>query len=138
MSITLALIKPDAVRAGLVGEIIRRYEASKLKIVGMKQILLKKEEAEIFYLEHSDKEFFPELIEFMTSGPVVLVVLEGKNVHHLVREINGTTDPEAAKAGTLRWDFGTSLMKNAVHGSDSFNRAETEVYFFFKEEEILK
>lgn len=133
---TLSIIKPDAVAANHIGEIIARFEKNGLKIVAIRMTKLSKEQAGQFYAVHKDRPFYPNLVEFMSSGPVVAIVLEGEHAVVKNREIMGATDPKKANPGTLRADFAKSMSENAVHGSDSIENAKTEIAFFFKPEEI--
>ncbi len=133
---TLSIIKPDAVEKNVIGEIIARFEQADLKIVAAKMQHLSKEQAEGFYAEHKERPFFPALVEFMTSGPVVVQVLEGPNAITKNRELMGATNPQEAEPGTIRSDFAQSIDANAVHGSDSPASAEREVAYFFTESEI--
>jgi nucleoside-diphosphate kinase len=137
MERTLALIKPDAVGQGKIGEIIRRFEGQGLRVVGLKMVFLKQQEGVGFYRVHQDKPFFQGLIEFITSGPIIAMVLEGEEVISRVRELMGSTDPAEAKEGTIRRQMGTSVQKNAVHGSDSVESADREIPFFFNQMEIF-
>jgi len=137
MERTLALIKPDAVGQGKIGEIIRRFEGQGLRVVGLKMVFLKQQEGVGFYRIHQDKPFFQGLIEFITSGPIIAMVLEGEEVISRVRELMGSTDPAEAKEGTIRRQMGTSVQKNAVHGSDSVESADREIPFFFNQMEIF-
>jgi nucleoside-diphosphate kinase len=134
--ITLSIIKPDAVQGNHIGEIIARFEKNGLRISGMKMVQLDDKEAGKFYEVHKGRPFYDDLVKFMTSGPVVVMVLEGDNAIQKNRELMGATDPAEAKAGTIRKDFAESISKNAVHGSDAPETAETEVMFFFKPDEI--
>jgi nucleoside-diphosphate kinase len=134
---TLSIIKPDGVEKAVIGQVISRFEASGLKPVAMKLKLLSRSEAEGFYAVHKARPFFGDLVKFMTSGPVLLMVLEGENAVARNREIMGATDPKKAADGTLRKDFATDIEKNTVHGSDSVENARTEVAYFFPEIEIL-
>ena len=138
MERTLAIIKPDAVEKGIIGEICKRIEDDNLKIVGMKFLQLDKKGAEGFYAVHKDKPFFDSLVKFMSSGPSVVMVLEGEDAINRWRETMGLTDPEKAAEGSLRRDFGTDIQHNAVHGSDSTETADFEVSFLFKPKEIVK
>ena len=133
---TLSIIKPDAVSKNVIGKILSRFEDSGLKIVAGKLVSLPEEPASGFYAEHEGKPFFPALIEFMTSGPVFIQVLEGDNAIAKNRELMGNTNPEEAAPGTIRADFAISIDANAVHGSDSANSAEREINYFFSSEEI--
>lgn len=128
---TLSIIKPDAVKARHIGDIISRFEKNGLDITQMKMVRLSKDQAEQFYAEHKSRPFYPNLVEYMTSGPVVVMVLDGNNAINKNRILMGATDPKKAAAGTLRNDFGTSIEHNAVHGSDSTESAEREITFFF-------
>ena len=133
---TLSIIKPDGVEKGIIGRVISRFETAGLKPVAMKMKLLSRTEAEGFYAVHRARPFFGDLVTFMTSGPVVLMVLEGEAAVAKNREIMGATDPKKAADGTLRKDFATDIEKNTVHGSDSPENARIEVSYFFPEIEI--
>lgn len=133
---TLSIIKPDAVAKNVIGEILTRFEKADLKIVAAKMIQLSQEQAEGFYAEHKERPFFGDLVSFMTSGPVVVQVLEGDNAIVKNRELMGATNPQEAAAGTIRADFASSIDANAVHGSDSPASAEREVAYFFAADEI--
>ncbi|MDO6515123.1 nucleoside-diphosphate kinase [Neptuniibacter sp. 2_MG-2023] len=128
---TFSIIKPDAVAKNVIGKIVSRFESNGLKIVEMQLKQLSKEEAEGFYAEHKERPFFGDLVEFMTSGPVVVQVLEGDNAIALNRELMGATNPQEAAEGTIRRDFAQSIDANAVHGSDSPASAEREIAYFF-------
>ncbi|NIP44564.1 MAG: nucleoside-diphosphate kinase [candidate division Zixibacteria bacterium] len=128
---TLTIIKPDAVGKNAVGEIIHRFELAGFKIVAMRMERLKKDRAEGFYHVHSDKPFFDELVEFMTSGPCVPMVLEKENAIEDLRALIGVTDSKKAATGTIRQNFGTDIQCNAVHASDSVENARFEVNYFF-------
>jgi nucleoside-diphosphate kinase len=128
---TFAIIKPDAVKRGLTGDIIKRIEASELKISAMRLMHLSRAQAERFYEVHKARPFYGTLCEYMSSGPVVVMVLEGDNAITRWRELMGATDPAKAKAGTIRKDFGQNIEQNAVHGSDAPETAAHEVAFFF-------
>jgi nucleoside-diphosphate kinase len=130
---TLSIIKPDGVEKGVIGQILTRFEANGLKPVAARLTHLSKREAEGFYAVHKARPFFNDLVTFMTSGPVVLLVLEGENAVLKNREIMGATDPKKAAAGTIRKDFATDIEKNTVHGSDSAENARVEVAYFFPE-----
>lgn len=134
---TLSIIKPDATRRNLTGKVNAKFEDAGLRIVAQKRIQLTKAQAEGFYAEHKARGFFGELVDFMTSGPVVLQVLEGENAvaHH--REVMGATDPAKAADGTVRKLFAKSIGENSVHGSDSEASAEREINFFFRLDEIV-
>ena len=133
---TLSIIKPDAVAKNVIGQIYARFEKSELTIVGAKMLHLSQEQAEGFYAEHEGKPFYPNLVAFMTSGPVVVQVLEGENAILRNRELMGATNPKEAAEGTIRADFASSIDANAVHGSDSPTSAEREVAYFFSDNEI--
>ena len=128
---TLSIIKPDAVAKNVIGEIVSRFEKAGLKVVAMQMKQLSKDEAEGFYAEHKERPFFADLVAFMTSGPVVVQVLEGENAIALNRELMGATNPKEAAEGTIRRDFAESIDANAVHGSDSPASAEREIAYFF-------
>ncbi|MBQ0783607.1 MAG: nucleoside-diphosphate kinase [Amphritea sp.] len=128
---TFSIIKPDAVAKNVIGKIVSRFECNSLKIVEMQLKQLSREEAEGFYAEHKERPFFGDLVEFMTSGPVVVQVLEGENAIALNRELMGATNPQEAAEGTIRRDFAQSIDANAVHGSDSAASAEREIAYFF-------
>lgn len=133
---TLSIIKPDAVAKNVIGEIYSRFEKAGLKIVAAKMLHLSKEQAEGFYAEHKERGFFGELVGFMTSGPVMVQVLEGEDAIAKNRELMGATNPKEAAPGTIRADFAQSIDANAVHGSDSPESAEREVAYFFSNDEI--
>jgi nucleoside-diphosphate kinase len=133
---TLSIIKPDAVGKNVIGEIISRFEKGGLRVVAMKMLQLNEESAGGFYAEHKGKGFFDDLMEFMTSGPVIVQVLEGEDAIARNRELMGATNPAEAAAGTIRADFAKSIDANAVHGSDSPASAEREISYFFSDEEI--
>lgn len=133
---TLSIIKPDGVEKGIIGRVISRFETAGLKPVAMKMKLLSRTEAEGFYAVHRARPFFPDLVKFMTSGPVVLMVLEGEGAVARNRDIMGATDPKKAAEGTIRKDFATDIEKNTVHGSDSTENAKIEVAYFFPEIEV--
>ena len=137
MERTFAMIKPDAVARGLTGEIIKRYEAKGLRIVGMKFMMVTEEIANAHYAEHIGKPFFQGLKEYITSGPVVALVLEGTHAVTEVRKMNGSTKPFEAVCGTIRGDYGQDVGRNVVHGSDSLASAEREIAIYFKDEELL-
>lgn len=138
MERTFSIIKPNAVEKNVMGEIITRFEKRGLRIAAAKFVRLSREKAEGFYIEHKDRPFFGSLVKFMTSGPVLLMCLEGENAVALNREIMGATDPAKAAPGTLRKDFADSIEANAVHGSDSPASAERELAYFFDSSEIQK
>lgn len=133
---TLSIIKPDAVKKNLIGEILARFEKNGLKIVASQMLELTKEEARDFYAVHAERPFYTDLVGFMISGPVVVSVLEGENAVVKNREIMGATNPKEAAPGTIRADFADSIDENAVHGSDAPETAEQEIEFFFDEEDI--
>ena len=133
---TLSIIKPDAVAKNVIGEIYSRFEKAGLKVVAAKMLQLDDELAGGFYAEHKERGFFGDLIAFMTSGPVMVQVLEGEGAVLKNRELMGATNPAEADAGTIRADFAVSIDANAVHGSDSVETAKREVDYFFKAEEI--
>lgn len=130
---TLAIIKPDAVSRGLIGQIIQRLEEAGLKIIAMKMILMYKNEARGFYEVHAGKPFYEDLSEFMASGPCVIMVLESKGVIKRYRKLMGATNYKEAKPGTIRADFASSIRRNAVHGSDSKKSANFEINYFYDE-----
>ena len=130
---TLSIIKPDAVKAGHVDSINLMIENSGLKILEKKELKLSKEEAQQFYAVHSDKHFYNELCEFMTSGPIIVQMIEGENAIELYRKVMGATNPAEADENTIRKKFATSIQENAVHGSDSEDNALKELNFFFKD-----
>ncbi len=135
---TLSIIKPDGVEKGILGRVISRFETNGLKPVAMKMKLLSRSEAEGFYAVHKARPFFNDLVKFMTSGPVVLMVLEGEGAVAKNRDIMGATDPKKAAEGTIRKDFATDIEKNTVHGSDSPENAKIEVAYFFPEIEVQR
>lgn len=137
MERTLSIIKPDAVAKNVIGKIIDRFETNGLRIAAMKKIQLSKDDAAKFYEVHKERPFFNDLVEYMTSGPVVVMVLEGENAVAKNRELMGATDPKEAAPGTIRADFAESIEANAVHGSDSLENAQKEIAFFFAQREIL-
>ena len=133
---TFSIIKPDAVAKNVIGAIYNRFESAGLRIVASKMVHLSKEQAEGFYAEHSERPFFGALVEFMTSGPVMVQVLEGENAILANREIMGATNPAEAARGTLRADYANSIDENAVHGSDAEASAAREIAYFFEPSEI--
>ncbi|MDG0997360.1 MAG: nucleoside-diphosphate kinase [Gammaproteobacteria bacterium] len=133
---TLSIIKPDAVAKNVIGEIYSRFEQDGLRIVAAKRLKLSEELAGGFYAEHKDRPFFADLIKFMTSGPVMIQVLEGEGAVVKNRDLMGATNPAEAEAGTIRADYAESIDANAVHGSDSPTSAEREIDYFFDSEEI--
>jgi nucleoside-diphosphate kinase len=136
MEKTLSIIKPDGVARGLIGEVIKRLESNGLKLIAMKMLKMTKEQAESFYAVHKERPFFQSLTYFMTSGPVVVMVLEGENAIARYRDIMGATDYREAAQGTIRRDFATDIEKNIVHGSDSPETAAFEIGFFFNSFEV--
>jgi nucleoside-diphosphate kinase len=134
---TLSIIKPDAVAANHVGDILARFEKANLKVVAAKMMHLTPEQAKGFYAVHAHRPFFQELVSFMISGPVLVSVLQGDDAVMKNRKLMGATNPKEAEAGTIRADFAKSIDKNAVHGSDSLENAKTEIAFFFKPQEIF-
>lgn len=137
MERTLSIIKPDGVARRIIGEVIQRLESNKLKIIGMKMLKMNKTQAEGFYAVHKERPFFDSLTYFMSSGPVVVMVLEGENVIAKYREIMGATDFREAAEGTIRRDFATDIEKNVVHGSDSPETAAFEIGYFFNSFELI-
>ncbi len=133
---TLSIIKPDAVAKNHIGEIYARFEKAGLRIVAAKMLHLTREQAEGFYAVHRERPFFDDLVKFMTSGPVMVQVLEGENAIAKNREIMGATDPKQAAPGTIRADFASSIDENAVHGSDAPETAAQEIAYFFSNIEI--
>ena len=133
---TLSIIKPDGLEKGVIGKVVARFEERGLKPVAMRMHWLSQKEAEGFYAVHKERPFFKDLVSFMVSGPVVLMVLEGEGAVAKNREIMGATNPANAAPGTIRRDFATSIDKNTVHGSDSLENAAKEVAYFFRETEI--
>ncbi|MCI2235326.1 nucleoside-diphosphate kinase [Helicobacter sp. CaF467b] len=136
MEKTLSIIKPDAVKKNVIGKIVDRFESNGLRIAAMKKIQLSQCDAQEFYAIHKSRPFFNDLVAFMVSGPVVVMVLEGLNAVAKNRELMGATNPKEAAEGTIRADFAESIDANAVHGSDSLENAEKEIKFFFAEREI--
>lgn len=137
MEQTLSIIKPDAVKKNVIGKIIDRFESNGLRIAAMKKLQLSREDASKFYAVHSERPFFKDLVDFMISGPVVVMVLEGSNAVSKNRELMGATNPKEAEKGTIRADFAESIDANAVHGSDSLENAAIEIAFFFARKEIV-
>ena len=134
---TLSIIKPDAIRKNIVGKITTRFEDAGLRIVAARMVRLSRADAEGFYAVHRERPFFAPLVQFMTSGPVLLQVLEGENAVARSRDLMGATDPTQAARGTIRADFAQSIDANAVHGSDAAETARTEIAYFFKRGEIF-
>ncbi|MEN9946099.1 MAG: hypothetical protein RLZZ293_485 [Pseudomonadota bacterium] len=133
---TISIIKPDAVAKNVIGQIYARFEQAGLKVIAAKMKHLSQTEAEGFYAVHKERPFFKDLVSFMTSGPVMIQVLEGENAVLKNREIMGATDPKKADAGTIRADFAESIDENAVHGSDSLENAAIEIAYFFASTEV--
>ncbi|HEY7584951.1 MAG TPA: nucleoside-diphosphate kinase [Candidatus Deferrimicrobiaceae bacterium] len=134
---TLSIVKPDGVKKGVVGEVIRRFEKEGIRIAAMKMLHLTKKQAEGFYAVHRERPFFASLTDFMSSGPIVVMVLEGRDVISRNRTIMGATDPGKADKGTIRADFAGSIEQNIVHGSDAPETAATEIRYFFSDMEIV-
>lgn len=134
---TLAIIKPDALEKGIIGEICKRMEDGGLKVVGMKMLGLTPKKTEGFYAVHQGKPFFANLVKFMSSGPCVVICLEGEGAIRRWRDLMGATDPEKAAEGTIRKDFGTDIERNAVHGSDAADTARFEISYFFEPGELV-
>jgi len=130
---TFSIIKPDAVAKNIIGEIISRFEKNGLRVIAQKMLHLTREQAQAFYAVHRERPFYNDLVEFMTSGPVVVQVLEGENAVSRNRELMGATNPQEAEPGTIRADFATTVDENAVHGSDAPETAAQEIAFFFGE-----
>ena len=137
MSRTFSIIKPDATKRNLTGSINKIIENNNLRIIAQKRIKLSINDAQNFYSVHKDKPFFNDLIEYMTSEPVVVQVLQGENAVKKYRDVMGSTNPENAEPGTIRKEFALNIQENSVHGSDSEENAEIEINFFFKEQEIV-
>lgn len=133
---TLSIVKPDGVTRNLIGEVVRRLEKAGLKVVGSRMVRLSKGDAEGFYAVHRERPFFNDLVRYMTSGPVVVQVLEGENAVAKNREVMGATDPKKAAPGTIRADLAESIEANTVHGSDSVDNAKIEIDYFFKAADI--
>ena len=137
MEQTLSIIKPDAVAKGVIGKIIDRFESNGLRIAAVKKMQLSQADAEAFYAVHAARPFFKDLVDFMISGPVVAMVLEGEGAMAKNRDLMGATNPQEAEPGTIRADFADSIDANAVHGSDSVENAKNEIKFFFSDREIV-
>lgn len=137
MERTLSIIKPDGVAKGLIGEVIKRFESNQIKIVAMKMLCMTRKQAEGFYAVHRERPFFGSLTEFMSSGPVVVMALEGENVIARNRKLMGATNYKEAEKGTIRADFASSIEKNIVHGSDAPETAAFEIGYFFNRFEIV-
>ncbi len=136
MERTLSIVKPDGVKRGLIGEVISRFEKAGLRIVALKMLKLSKEQAMGFYIVHKDRPFYNSLTDFMSEGPIVVMVIEGEGAISKVREIMGATNPEEAAPGTIRADFASDIERNIVHGSDSPESAGFEISYFFSSLEI--
>jgi nucleoside-diphosphate kinase len=134
---TLSIVKPDAVKKNVIGQIVARFEAAGLRVVAARMMYLSRAEAEGFYAVHRGRPFFADLVQFMTSGPVLVQVLEGDNAIVVNRELMGATDPKKAAKGTIRADFADSIDANAVHGSDAPETAKTEIAYFFPACEVF-
>ena len=134
---TLSIIKPDATKRNITGKIITFFEEAGLNIIAQKKVQLTQSQAQEFYAVHSDKPFFQDLVNFMTSGPIIIQVLEGDEAISRNREIMGATNPEEAKEGTIRKEFALSIEANSVHGSDSENTEKEEISFFFNDSELI-
>lgn len=134
---TFSIIKPDATRRNITGRVIDRIESAGLRVVAQKRLRLSRQQAEGFYAVHKERPFFADLVAFMTSGPVVVQVLEGDNAVARYREVMGATNPASAEPGTIRKDFAESIEANSVHGSDAPETAAEEIRFFFKDDEIV-
>jgi nucleoside-diphosphate kinase len=137
MERTLSIVKPDGVAKGVIGEVIKRFESNHIKIVAMKMLHMNRKQAEGFYAVHREKPFFSSLTEFMSSGPVVVMVLEGENAIARNRKLMGATNYKDAEKGTIRSDFATSIEKNIVHGSDAPETAAFEIGYFFNRFEFV-
>lgn len=133
---TISIIKPDAVAKNAIGDIYARFEKAGLKVIAARMLHLSQEQAEGFYAEHKERPFFKDLVSFMTSGPVMVQVLEGENAVLTNRDLMGATNPAEAEAGTIRADFAQSIDENAVHGSDSTESAAREIAYFFTEDQL--
>jgi nucleoside-diphosphate kinase len=133
---TFSIVKPDGVAKNLIGEVYRRFEKAGLKIIGSKMLQLRKEQAEGFYAVHKQRPFFNDLVKYMSSGPVMVQVLEGENAIKVNRDLMGATNPKQAAPGTIRADFASSIEENVVHGSDAAETAAVEIAFFFSEAEL--
>ena len=133
---TLSIIKPDGVQKNLIGEVYRRFEQAGLKVIAARMLHLSTAQAEAFYAVHSQRPFYRDLVNYMTTGPVIAQVLEGENAIETYRRIMGATDPKKADAGTIRKDFAASIEENVVHGSDAAETARQEISFFFAQADI--
>jgi nucleoside-diphosphate kinase len=137
MQKTLAIIKPDAVRQKNVGEILKRLESAGFKIIGIKMVRLTQDRAGAFYAVHKERPFYGSLVQFMSSGPIVPIALEGENAIERLRKLMGATDPAKADSGTIRKDLATNVEQNAIHGSDSEASVQTELPFFFSNSDLV-
>jgi nucleoside-diphosphate kinase len=137
MQKTLAIIKPDAVRQKNVGEILKRLESAGFKIIGIKMVHLTQDQAGAFYAVHKERPFYGSLVQFMSSGPIVPIALEGENAIERLRKLMGATDPAKADSGTIRKDLATNVEQNAIHGSDSEASVQTELPFFFSNSDLV-
>jgi len=138
MERTLSIVKPDGIQKHLIGEVIKRFENNGLTVIGLKMISMNKKEAEGFYAVHRGKPFFESLTTFMSSGPSVVMVLQGEGAISKVRDLMGATDPKQAEKGTLRHEFATNIERNVVHGSDASETAAFEIKYFFNSLEIFE
>lgn len=138
MQRTLSIIKPDAVGKNIIGEIISRFERAGLKVAAVRMLRLSKEEAERFYIVHKEKPFYGSLADFISEGPIVVMVLEGESAISKVRDIMGATNPSDARKGTIRADFAENIERNIIHGSDSSESASYEIPFFFSAIDIIQ
>jgi nucleoside-diphosphate kinase len=134
---TLSIIKPDAVGQNQIGNIIEYFEKEGLSVIAAKMTQMSKDEAKMFYAIHKERPFFNDLVDFMTSGPILIIILQGENAVASNRKIMGATDPDKADPGTIRADFATNIERNAIHGADSHQTAKSEIEFFFKKNEIF-
>ncbi len=134
---TFVMLKPDAIQRGLIGEVIRRFEACGLKLIAMKLMIISENLAKSHYAEHAGKPFYEKLVSYITSGPVVPMVIEGSNAIELVRKLVGATDPQSAVPGTIRADYAQEIGRNIIHGSDSKSSAEREIALFFDNSEFI-
>lgn len=137
MQKTLAIVKPDAVRQKNVGEILKRLESAGFKIIGIKMVHLTQDQAGTFYAVHKERPFYRSLVQFMSSGPIVPIALEGENAIERLRKLMGATDPAKADSGTIRKDLATNVEQNAIHGSDSEASVQTELPFFFGNSDLV-
>ena len=135
---TLSIVKPDGVQRGLIGEVLKRFEEAKIRVAAIKMVLLSQEQAKAFYAVHKERPFYESLTQFMSSGPIVVMVLEGDHVIQKNRDLMGATNYKDAAPGTIRHDFARDIEKNIVHGSDSPQSAATEIGFFFNALEICR